>query len=601
MFKKLYIVTFLLFTTFFLSPAQAEVRPLPAEQAFVFSAYLEKPSHLVVEWHIAPGYMLYRDKLHFIADPAKALTSSQIHWPASQEQEDPGHGKIRVYRGHLQINLPLTASAQKGLTVKVQYQGCSENGFCYAPMKKVVQVTYPFAAESLKQAPLLTVSEPAPLELKSETLSEPTLLKDQDAAKAFLGSHAWIVTLLCFLGLGVLLAFTPCSLPMIPILSSIILGRKNRKPWEAFYYSLAYVFGMSLTYAVAGLLVAWAGSSIQAYFQSPAVIVSLSLLFVLLSLSAFEVFELRLPAAWRKQIVGWEQKQKNGTLVGDFLLGCLSSLIVSPCVTAPLVGVLAYVAESGNLFLGFAALFALGLGMGLPLLLIGFSAGKYLPTSGPWMKVLQKGFAFLLLGMAIWMLSRILPSGVTLFLWASFLILIEVSLFFSEGLSGMKKGLAYLVGTICTLYALVLFFGVAMNYESPFYPFEKKLAQQNRANNLDFIKLTNLAQLDALLSQAKREGRPVMLDFYADWCPSCRALESAVLSEKEVQASLRHFLLLRADVTENNAFDQALLKRYRVIAPPTFLFFNPKGQEVMEKRIIGEVDRQFFLERVKAI
>lgn len=601
----------LLATLFLLSPVRAEVSPLPADQAFVFSAYLDKPDQLVLEWQVVPGYYIYRDKLHFSADPAKALNARQIQWPASQNQRDPLGGTFRSYGGHVHLVLPLAGKAYKEVTLTVQYQGCSQGGFCYAPMKKRLHVAYPFSAEGLNQAPLLTVSEVLPQAKESpsagETVSpETSLLTNQDAAKAFLSSHASIVTILCFLGLGLLLAFTPCSLPMIPILSSIILGRKNLTHWKAFQYSLAYVLGMSLTYAAAGLLVAWLGSGVQAYFQNPWIISGFSLLFVLLALSMLDFFELQLPASLRGRILVWQQRQKGGSYSGDFLMGCLSTLIVSPCVTAPLVGVLAYISETGNLLLGAGALFALGLGMGLPLLLLGFSAGKYLPKSGPWMEVLQKLFAFLLLGMAVWMLSRILPGGVTLFLWASLLILTAVFLFFVEGLAGIKQYLAYFCGGFLVLYALVLFVGVSMNYSSPFYPFEKTALEKAAAKldgskTLDFIDLKNMAQLDALLAQARRESRPVMMDFYADWCESCQALEEGVLSQKEVQDTLHHFVLLRANVSENNAFDQALLKRYHVVAPPTFLFFNKQGHEVMEKRIVGEVDHQLFLARANAI
>ncbi len=583
--------------------AQAEMKPLPAEQAFVFSAYLETPMRLIAEWHIAPGYALYRDKLHIKAEPAAALSQRGIQWPASQKQVDPVSGSsLQIYTGQIQLVVPLAVKTSREVTLAVQYQGCSQSGFCYAPLNKSVHVTYPFGAEGLKQAPLLTISDQgSKAEGQAKTTAfEPTLLTDQNAAQAFLGSHTGWVTLLCFLGLGLLLAFTPCTLPMIPILSSLILGRKNLKPWEAFQYSLAYVLGMALTYALAGILVAWAGSSVQAYFQNPWIISAFSLLFIVLALSTLDLFELRLPAFLRQRLLRLGQQQKGGNLMGDFLMGSLSSLIVSPCVTAPLVGVLAYVAETGSLFLGFGALFALGLGMGLPLILMGLSAGKYLPQAGPWMEGMQKFFAFLLFGMAIWMLGRILPGGLTLFLWAALLLSAAIYLFFIEGLSGRKKISAYLGGGLCLSYAFVLFFGVALNHTSPLYPFEEKLTRSD-APSLNYIEPKSFSQLNQLLKEAKQAHKPVMLNFYAEWCASCQALESAVMSAAEVQAALSHFLLLRANVTENNAFDQALLKRYHVFAPPTFLFFNSQGQEVMDKRSVGEVDRHFFLARAKTI
>lgn len=606
---KLNKIVLLLITFFMLTAVKAEVLPLPSEKAFHFAAYLENPEQLIVEWQVAPGYYLYRDKLKIQADPVKALKKGQIKWPASKNKPDPIRGYFRAYEGRVHLVLPLTKQSQEGLVVTVQYQGCSQAGFCYAPMKKRLQVSYPFSAEGLNRAPLVMVSEAVSHAQEAKAAAtEQSLLTDQEAAKAFLGQHALFVTLLCFLGLGLLLAFTPCTLPMIPILSSIILGQKQLTARKSFQLSLAYVLGTSLTYAAAGLVLAWLGSSVQAYFQSPWIISAFSLVFVLLALSMLGVFQFRLGKVWQQRIAALQQRQKSGSYLGVFFMGVLSTLIVSPCVTAPLVGVLAYISETGNLMLGGSALFVLGLGMGLPLLLLGFSAGKYLPKAGPWMEFIQRFFAFLLLGMAIWMLARILPGGVTLFLWACLLILTAIFLFFVEGLSGWSQHLAYLSGGLFVLYALVLFVGVSMNFTSPFYPFEPHdpagslLAIRPHLNkSLDFTELRSMEQLDRLLVEARQEGKPVLLDFYADWCESCQILEKVVLSAGEVQNKLRHFVLLRANVTENNAFDRALLKRYHVVAPPTFLFFNRKGQEVMEKRIVGEVDRQLFLARANAI
>lgn len=592
--------------------AKADVLPLPAEKAFVFSAYFEKPDRLIAQWQVAPGYFLYRDKLRFNPNPARPARLGALEWPASKDQADPVRGTFRAYDGRVSIAIPLVGKSHKELTLSIQYQGCSQDGFCYAPMKKLLHLTYPFSAEGLNNAPLLTVSDAVSPELEKpmaeQSSLEQSLLTDQEATKEFLSGHAFIVTLLCFLGLGVLLAFTPCSLPMIPILSSIIVGQQNRTTRKAFHFSLAYVLGMALTYAVAGMLLAWVGSSIQAYFQNPWMISGFSLLFVLLALSMLDLFELRLPSTWQQKIAGWQQQQKGGSYLGAFLMGCLSTLIVSPCVTAPLVGVLAYISETGNLVLGGGALFALGLGMGLPLLLLGFSAGKYLPKAGPWMEVIKRLFAFLLLGMAVWMLSRILPGEVTLFLWACLLIGTSVFLFFVEGLKPFWQYSAYFVGLLSLVYGFVLFVGVSMSYTSPFYPFEKlaleKSPQTTKLSSskaLDFTVLKSMQQLDGILKKAKAEGRPVMMDFYADWCESCQALEAAVLGEGDVQQSLNRFVLLRANVTDNNAFDQALLKRYHVVAPPTFLFFNQAGHELMEKRIVGEVNHHIFLARANEI
>ncbi len=606
---KLISKTLVLLTIcFIMAPVQAEGLPLPAEKAFVFSATLEKPTQLTVDWQVAPGYYLYRDKVKIQAEPAEVLKKRQIHWPASKTRLDPTHGRFQAYEGRAHLVLPLNKQAHSELVVTVQYQGCAQDGFCYAPMKKRLQVSYPFSAEGLKSAPLLMISEAAAIESAKPASFKQSLLTNQEAAKAFLSQHAFFVALLFFLALGLLLAFTPCTLPMVPILSSIIVGQKQLTTTRAVLLSLTYVLGSALTYAAAGLLIAWAGSGVQAYFQNPWTISAFSLLFVVLALSMLGGLPIRFGKVWRERLAALQQRQKGGSYLGVFVMGFLSSLIVSPCVTAPLVGVLAYISETGNLLLGGSALFALGFGMGLPLLLLGFSAGKYLPKAGPWMVFIQKLFAFLLLGMAIWMLARILPGGVTLFLSACFLMLLAVFLFFVEELSGVSQYLAYLSGVVFLLYALVLYVGVAMNFTSPLYPFERLAftkpavtAREETTQGLAFTALKSMPQLNRILAEAKREGKRVMMDFYADWCESCQALERAVLSSGEVQKALRPFILLRANVTENNGFDRALLKRYQVVAPPTFLFFNRKGQEMMENRIVGEVDRQLFLARANAI
>jgi len=609
MIKNRSIVFILALLTFWIGAVRAgEITPLSGDRAFVFSAFLENPQRLVLKWQIAPGYYLYRDKLKIQTIPTHAQLTKTIRWPASIDQTDSEGGTFRAYQNDTRLVIPLSGKAHDSLSLIVQYQGCSHEGFCYAPMKKQLNLTYPFSAAGLNNAPLLIVSESADTSVR-KTL--PNLLRDQNATETFLEGHVFIVNLLCFLGLGLLLAFTPCSLPMIPILSSIIAGQQALTGAKAFKLSLAYVLGMALTYAGAGIAMAWIGSGVQAYFQAPWMIGIFSLVFVILAASMLGWFDISLPRKWQQKVMHWQQRHQGGNYFGVTVMGCLSTLVVSPCVTAPLVGVLAYVSDTGNLILGGSALFALGIGMGLPLLLLGFSEGKYLPRSGPWMDMIKKLFGFLLLGMAIWMLSRVLPGELVMFLWASLLISVAVFLFFIEDLSVWWRSLAYASATIAIIYGFILFVGVALSYESPFYLFEKLVQKKetvvvvtaavNPEQNNGFTLLKNMEQLDALLKKAKLDKKPVVLDFFADWCESCQALEKAVLSQVEVKNKLKTFVLLRANVTQNNAFDHALLKRYHVIAPPTFLFINREGTELREKRIVGEVDHQMFLTRASAI
>ncbi|HSW71348.1 MAG TPA: protein-disulfide reductase DsbD, partial [Gammaproteobacteria bacterium] len=474
MLKRIFKILIFFNILFAVGLAKAEDIPLPAEEAFVFSAYLEKPARLIIEWQVAPGYYLYRDKLYLRAEPVSALKKDQIKWPASKNKLDPIRGSFRAYEGHVHLVLPLSQALEQERSFTIQYQGCSQSGFCYAPVKKRLDLHYPFSAEGLKGAPLLIVSEASAKSSSIKTVSRASnLLIDQGATQTFLSEHNFIMSILCFLGLGLLLAFTPCILPMIPILSSIIVGQKKLTTRKAFRLSLSYVLGMALTYAIAGLAITWVGSSIQIYFQNPWVISGLSAIFILLALSMADLFVLPLPA-WQRNLIAWQHGRQGGHYFGVFLMGSLSTLIMSPCVTAPLIGILAYLSETGNLLLGASALFTLGLGMGLPLLLLGFSAGKYLPRTGHWMMIIKKFFAFLLVGMAIAMLSRILPSAVTLFLWASLLIAMAIFLFFVEGLSRLSRYSAYLVGGLFVLYAFILFIGVSLNFTSPFYPFESR-------------------------------------------------------------------------------------------------------------------------------
>jgi thiol:disulfide interchange protein DsbD len=432
------------------------------------------------------------------------------------------------------------------------------------------------------------------------SLMPPT--SEQSYAQNLLNGSSYFVIILSFLGLGLLLAFTPCILPMIPILSSIIVGHgKNLTPLKSFFLSLTYVLGMAITYAIAGMLVAMVGSGIQVLFQKTWVIVLFSILFVILSLSLFGYYELQLPARWQRKVTALSNKQKGGTYIGVFLMGALSSLIVSPCVSAPLVGVLAYIAQTGNMVLGGVALLCLGLGMGVPLLLIGLSAGKLLPKAGAWMEAIKKVFGILLLAVAVEMLSRVIPGPFTLVLWAT--LLICVSMFMGTFVSAKNnfKKLLRGFGAVFLIYGIILVIGAVMGNSDPLHPWEEMKFLQTKPKDSLFVTLGSMEQLDAELARAKKDHKMVMLDFYADWCTSCVAMDRAVFKNGNVQQALNGLVLLRADVTKNDEFAQSLLKRFQVIAPPTMLFFDKKGEELPDERIVGEVDSQKFIEHVELV
>ncbi|MCW5584073.1 MAG: protein-disulfide reductase DsbD, partial [Gammaproteobacteria bacterium] len=447
---------------------------------------------------------------------------ADVRFPQSQLKQNPNHIGEEVYSGQVTIPVALQTMNQQ-IQLSVDYQGCSERGFCYPPMSKTYQLD-------------LTNHAALPAQgdhhLSAFYSSFRALLTDQNDVHHLFSSQSLGVMLLIFAGLGLLLAFTPCVLPMIPILTSIIVGHKQPvSTKKAFLLSSTYVLGASITYAMVGIVAALMGNSLQAWLQQPWIIAMVSILFVILSLSLFGLYDLRLPRYWQNHITAISRKQEGGTYIGVFIMGIVSTLIVSPCVTAPLVGVLMYIAQSGNVVLGAGALFVMSVGMGMPLIAIGVSTGKWMPRRGPWMNAVQKTFGVLMLCMAAWLFSRVVS--------------------FPESTAASS-------------------FVVVHN--------EKDLHQQ--------------------LINAQALRKPVLLDFYADWCESCVSMDKKVFNEPSVRHVLNQFVLLRADLSANNADDAALLKTYNVIAPPTVLFFNHQGQEVNSHRIVGELSAQEFMTRI---
>lgn len=559
-------------------------KPLPADKAFEFSTHWDQKKQLVLEWHMAPGYYLYRDQLSVTLIPTSQIKIGKIQFPAGKIKKDKVFGVFQVYQGTLQIPVPLIGSANGILNLNVNYQGCSEQGYCYAPENRNLHIDVS-QAKGANHVVVTSVmgSQPAP----------------QTTAEKLFDDESDFVIILSFLGLGLLLAFTPCVLPMIPILSGIIVGHKHLTTGKAFFLSLAYVLGMAITYAIAGMVVASLGSRVQTLFQSTWAIVFGSGLFVFLALSLFGFYEIGLPSGLQRRLTALSNKQKGGTYFGVFLMGVLSSLIVSPCVSAPLVGVLAYIAQTGDMLLGGAALLALGIGMGIPLLLLGVSAGKLLPKAGPWMLAIERLFGILLLGVAIMILSRVIPGPVTLFLWAILLIcsatFMGVFVQAKNNWYNLLRGL----GLVLLVYGVILIIGSVMGNSDPLQPWEKVGFNTKTNNQNSVTTLKNMEQLETELAAAKQGHRPVMLDFYADWCSACVAMERYVFTQPAIQKTLMDFVVLRADVTKNNEFDKELLKRFHVVAPPTVLFFNMDGHEMESGRIVGEVNKKEFLDHVQ--
>ncbi len=572
--KQIAIYVKLLLTFFLMMSvavyASEKKLPLPAEQAFALSVTINNPQQVKVKWQIEPGYYLYRQKIHFIFTPA---INANIHYPQAEIKTDQERGSYEVYTGNLIIPISL-ANTQHTVEMQIDYQGCSSGGFCYPPMQKSMRLDL--------QKNTLT-------DLSHSSASLHALLTDQNGVLTLLSSQHLAVQWLVFAFLGLLLAFTPCVLPMIPILTGIIVDQENMtNTRKAFLLSASYVLGMALTYALAGVLAASLGSSIQVWLQKPIFIYFAAILFVLLALSLLGLYDIHMPRRWHNKVVHWSNRHEGGTHVGVFFMGALSTLIVSPCVTAPLIGVLIFIGQTGNVMLGASALFAMGIGMGIPLLVIGTSAGKWLPRSGHWMEAIKKIFGILLLAMAIWLLSRIVASITTSALLA--LLCVGVAYFFAFYLSrviGWRK-CNYSLALLSVIMALSLM-------ANGLHTFALNNSTKSASS---FIIVHNVTELNKQLLLAQAAHRPVLLDFYADWCESCVVMDRKVFSLTDVRQRLRQFILLRADLSANTADDETLLKNFNVIAPPTVLLFNRDGYEINSHRIIGEVDRQEFLMRL---
>jgi len=569
---------------------------LDADHAFEASAVALDGQTIQVNWVIAPGYYLYRDKFSFQLQDAKGVTLGKPDMPQGEEKEDEFFGHIQIYHNSVDVRLPVTRSMGQpaAVTLLLGYQGCAEAGVCFPPIKKRISVDLPAA-----MTPSTT--------LTADT-SDSTPRSEQDSLAASLASGNKITTLLLFFGFGLLLAFTPCIFPMIPILSSIIVGQGDRiTTRKAFTLSLVYVLAMALTYTVAGVIAGLFGANLQAAFQNPWIIGSFSGLFVLLALSMFGFYELQLPSALQTKLSEISNKQQGGSLIGVGIMGLLSALIVGPCVAPPLMGALIYIGKTGDAVLGGLALFFLSLGMGAPLLAIGTSAGKLLPRAGSWMDAIKAVFGVLMLAVAIWMLDRILPGVITLVLWGLLLVVSAIYMGAIDAVGEAANGWRKLwkgVGLAILVWGVMLLIGAATGGTDPLQPIRfatvgSANATVAKSEALNFRHVSSPAELDAAVAAASAQGKPVMVDYYADWCVSCKEFDKYTFSNTQVQAALSGAELLRVNVTNNSDNDQALLRRYSLIGPPAILFFDRNGKERGEYRLVGFVPADEFASHVR--
>ncbi|ELV8576155.1 protein-disulfide reductase DsbD [Vibrio vulnificus] len=558
---------------------------VPVDQAFPFN-YFQQDHRITLDWQVKEGYYLYQQRLSFSAEN---VVLGDIQMENGQPYRDEFFGDVNIYTNPLFVNIPMQ-DWQPGAKLIVQYQGCAKAGFCYPPETRVIDITS-FTNGDMAPATMPTQTA-SPLDTSTANTSTPQPLTQQDQLASGLADNWW--TPLLFLALGVGLAFTPCVLPMYPILTSIVLGSGKLSQRRALGLSLVYVQGMALTYTLLGLVVASAGLQFQAAMQHPYVLIGLSILFVTLALSMFGVYTLQLPSSVQTWLNNLSNKQQGGSSAGVFAMGAISGLVCSPCTTAPLSGALLYVAQSGDLLTGGVALYALAMGMGIPLILVAVFGNKLLPKAGGWMDRVKTLFGFVLLAAPIFLLERILPEMWSTALWSAlgiaafgWLYHVKNSLEFG----GWKQSA---VGIIAVL-GLFASAQPALNY------WFTDSSQQTQTSEVSFIKIRNVEELQQQLALAKQAKKPVMLDFYADWCVACKEFEKYTFHDPAVAAQLKQFVLLQADVTRNQAQDIELLQAQQVLGLPTIDFWDAQGNPVSNARLTGFMQAAPFLEHIQRI
>lgn len=593
---------------------------LPPDKAFGLEINVRDALTLQANYSVTPGYYLYRDKITFTtADNEVKVTA--VNLPKGEIKHDATFGDTEVFHQSFQSQITLNRpsnSAAISITLNAVYQGCSDQGLCYPPITKTFHLNLPSVTSGalvpsiassvvLGESVGLTVAPPP--SVQTALLPAP-VSEGSQIAQLFKGGNFWLI-IAFFFGAGLLLSLTPCVFPMIPILSGIIVGRGHKITHRhAFFLSLAYVLGMAITYAAAGVAAGFSGSLISNALQTPWVLGSFAAVFVLLSFSMFGFYELQLPSALQSKLSTTSNRLHGGHLGGVFVMGALSAIIMGPCVAAPLAGALLYIGQTHDAVLGGVALFVMALGMGAPLLLIGSSAGALLPKAGAWMEAVKQFFGVMLLALAIWIIQPLLPISVQMLLWAALLVFSAIYLRALDAIphngSGWHKLLKG-IGLFALLLGAAYLIGALSGARDIFRPLGNigggniGRSETLASSALQFSRVKDIQELDQHIAQASGRGKVVMLDFYADWCISCKEMERFTFSDPEVKAKLNSALLLQADVTANNEADQLLLKRYGLFGPPGILFFDTQGKELEDFRVTGYQDTAQFLKTLNAV
>lgn len=591
------LLTFWLFTTVGLAQTADPLADLFADEpeflqvdeAFQFD-FTQQGDQLVLSWKIADGYYLYKKQFKTVAKQAELGVPV---FPVSEQVEDEFFGLSEVFRGQLDIVYPIVTSVQDGI-VKIRYQGCADAGLCYPPTSKEVylnQVGSIATAESSKQVEN-SISESSNLPLVSEQFELASLLSSEQSL---------LITLLLFLGLGIGLAFTPCVFPMYPILSGIVIGQgKTISTSRAFTLSFVYVQGMAITYSLLGLIVASAGVQFQAALQHPAILIVLIVIFILLAVVMFGAYDLQLPSSWQEKLNAMSNKQTSGSYLGVLAMGAISGLVASPCTTAPLTGILLFIAQSGDLVLGFSALYVLSLGMGIPLILFGITGGKLLPKAGNWMNVVKVSFGFMMLAVAIMFIERLVTHVATDFAWT----LLGLAAFTYFYVMNQNTPTTFYKGLRTFLIFIGLFISAGYGYQTINKLSHSNTQAQVGTGNVvhqEFLTVTSLEDFNQALAKANAQGQTVMLDLYADWCVACKEFEKYTFPDEKVIHALSGSVLMQIDLTEISDSNIAFQEHFSVLGLPTILFFDTQGQEMSRARVTGFMRADPFAKHINSL
>lgn len=569
---------------------------LKVDEAFSFNFY-QKNNLLEVSFDIAPEYYLYRHQFKFKGDKTQF---TPVLLPDGIDHEDEFFGVQKIFTDNLTFTINLE-HVSSDASIKISYQGCAEKGLCYPPTSKVIKLSKFITDDGSANTSILATPSSGANQQKNVSEIQKS---EQHQLSDMLKQDSLLLTLIAFFVGGLLLSFTPCVFPMYPILTGIIVGQgEGLTTKKAFTLSFFYVQGMAITYTLLGVVVAMAGAKFQAVFQHPIVLIGLSVLFIFLALSMFGVFNLALPASWQNKLNNLSNKQKGGSITGVLMMGVISGLVASPCTTAPLTGALLYISQTGDVILGASALYALSLGMGLPLLILGSSGGKLLPKAGAWMNIIKNIFGLLLLAVPVFLLERLIPEVASQALWA-LLILVSASYFYVANQNHAarqndQQGKGFWYGLRSLVIFLMLFFGASLTYQ---LVFPSKTVVSNDAQHASFKQVTSLAQLNNEVISANRQGRTVMVDLYADWCIACKEFEKYTFVDNEVQKALSNTVWLQIDMTDFDSTNNAeLVQHYTILGLPSILFFDLQGNELTKQRTTGFMKAAEFSAHVKSI